>query len=105
MLCAFSSTNYFFQRHMQLKSLFMACDPSEDSDISSLSCLGQCFRVDSGKSSFLAFCELWFVYDFSWWHSLSLRAEPVCASCKELLAHLQWEEDSVQLVGILFQGV
>lgn len=36
----------------------MACDPSEDPDISSLSCLDQCFRVDNCKSFFLAF---WFM--------------------------------------------
>lgn len=36
----------------------MACDPSEDPDISSLSCLDQCFRVDNCKSFSLAF---WFM--------------------------------------------
>lgn len=49
------SRNDFFLRHLQLKSLFMACDPNEDSDISGVSCLDQCFRVDS---FFLAFSWL-----------------------------------------------
>lgn len=81
----------------------MACDPSEDSDISSLSCLDQCFRVDICKSFFLAFCELWFVYDFSWWHSLYLRAELCVLILQETsgIFAVGGRLYSVQLVGIL----